>query len=400
MKKKLNILFVHEVSYLTKPIFEMHEFPELLEARGHKVSFIQFAEGYKFWQSKRSPQFQVISGRVHRDTHIKLSTPFQLGVPGLDRILAIFTFVPLLLKTLRIQPVDVIVNYAVPTYGVQTNFLAKRYKKPVVFRALDVSHKIRKSLFGPLIKATEKRVYRNSTLISANNPGLAKYSQTLALSAARAVTNLPPLDLAHFKKAEKNEALAKELGIAPNDKVIVYMGSFFYFSGLVDVIKQFSKANPQNIKLLLIGGGEQDQELRELVETLGLTDRVIFTGFIDYAELPEYFSIADVAINPMEAGLVSNTAFPHKVLQYVASSLPVVSTVLDGLKATFADAAGITWASSSSETLAKAIELSRSQNQIDVAIKAQTSFCNRVFGVESALNDFEHTLQESMRIAK
>jgi len=400
MQKKLNILFVHEVNYLTKPIFEMHEFPELLASRGHKVSFIHFAEGYKFWKSKRSPQLQAISGRVHKDTKINLLTPFQLGVPALDRIFAIFTFIPLLLKTLRTQPVDVIVNYAVPTYGVQTNFLAKQFKKPVVFRALDVSHKIRKSLFGPLIKAAEKNVYRNATLISANNPGLAKYSQTLATSAARAVTNLPPLDLAHFNKAAKNDALANELGIAPNEKVIVYMGSFFYFSGLVGVIEQFSKVNPQNTKLLLIGGGDQDQELRELVEKLGLTDRVIFTGFIDYARLPEYFSIAHVAINPMEPGLVSNSAFPHKVLQYVASSLPVVSTELDGLKATFADAAGITWASSSSETIVKAIKLSRNQNEIDVAIKAQTSFCNRVFGVESALNDFEHTLQESMRIAK
>lgn len=399
MQKKLNILFVHEVNYLTKPIFEMHEFPELLAARGHKVSFIHFAEGYKFWQSKRSPRSVVISGRVHKDATLKLLTPFQLGVPGLDRILAIFTFVPLLLRTLRTQPVDVIVNYAVPTYGVQTNFLAKRYKKPVVFRALDVSHKIRKSLFGPFIKAAEKSVYRSATLISANNPGLAKYSQLLANSSARAVTNLPPLDLAHFKKAKKNETLAKELGIAPNDKVIVYMGSFFYFSGLVGVIKQFSKVNPQNTKLLLIGGGEQAQELRELVENLGLTDRVIFTGFIDYAKLPEYFAIAHVAINPMEPGLVSHTAFPHKVLQYVASSLPVASTELVGLKATFADAAGITWAASSSETLAKAIELSCSQNQMHVAIKAQTNFCNRVFGVESALNDFEHTLQESIRVS-
>jgi glycosyltransferase involved in cell wall biosynthesis len=395
----VNILFVHEVNYLTKPIFEMHEFPELLVARGHKVSFIQFAEGYKFWNSKRSPTSQVIAGRVHKVTNIKLLTPFQLGIPGLDRILAIFSFVPLLLKTLRTQPVDVIVNFAVPTYGIQTNCIAKLYKKPVVFRALDVSHKIRNSLLGPLIKAAEKSVYRNATLISANNPGLAKYSQTLATNPARVVTNLPPLDLAHFRKAAKNDALAKELGIAPNDKVIVYMGSFFYFSGLVGVIKQFSKANPHNTKLMLIGGGDQNQELRTLVKKLGLTDRVIFTGFIDYAKLPEYFSIAHVAINPMEAGLVSNSAFPHKVLQYVASSLPVVSTELDGLKSTFADAAGITWASSPSETLMKAIALSRNQNEIDGAIKAQTSFCNRVFGVESALNDFEHTLQESIRVS-
>jgi glycosyltransferase involved in cell wall biosynthesis len=400
MQKKLNILFVHEVNYLTKPIFEMHEFPELLALRGHKVSFIQFAEGYKFWQSKRSPQSRVINGRVHSDAKLQLLTPFQLGLPGFDRILAIFTFFPLLKKVLSSQPVDVIINYAVPTFGVQTNALAKRYKKPVVFRALDVSHKIRKSIFGPLIKAAEKSVYRNATLISANNPGLAKYSQTLGASAARAVTNLPPLDLAHFKKTSADATLAISLGIDQGDRVIVYMGSFFYFSGLAQVIQAFAKTRPQKTKLLLIGGGEQDLELRQLVEKLGLSETVLFTGFIDYARLPEYFSIAHVAINPMEPGLVSNTAFPHKVLQYVAGGLPVVSTKLDGLKATFADAAGITWADSPESVFEKAVELIADSTAINSASTAQTIFCNRVFGIEAALNDFEHTLQESMRIAK
>lgn len=399
MQKKLNILFVHEVNYLTKPIFEMQEFPELLAARGHKVTFIQFAEGYKFWQSMRSPKSQIIPGRVHKDTKLSLLTPFQLGIPGLDRILAIFTFIPLLNKVLRTQLVDVIVNYAVPTYGIQTNFLAKQYKKPVVFRALDVSHKIRKSFFGPLIKALEVSVYRNSTLISANNPGLAKYSQSLGNRAARTIVNLPPLDLGHFNRAEPSQALASSLGIEPSDKVIVYMGSFFYFSGLRQVIQTFAKTKPEKTKLLLIGGGEKDHELRQLVEKYALGNHVIFTGFIDYSKLPEYFSIAHVAINPMEPGLVSNTAFPHKVLQYVAGGLPVVSTQLEGLKSIFGDASGITWASGPSDSLSKAIELCHDQARSESCANAQTVFSKRVFGLESAISNLEHSLFESIRIS-
>ena len=39
-----SLLFIHEVDYLQKPIFEMHEFPEGLAERGWSVHFIDFVE--------------------------------------------------------------------------------------------------------------------------------------------------------------------------------------------------------------------------------------------------------------------------------------------------------------------------------------------------------------------
>jgi glycosyltransferase involved in cell wall biosynthesis len=395
----LNILFVHEVDYLGKPVYEIHEFPELLALRGHKVIFIQFAEGYKFWRAKHAPQNILIHGKVHNKAKLLLLTPFQLGVPGLDRILAIFTFVPLLKRVLGNQSIDVIVNYAVPTFGLQTTAIAKRCKIPVVFRALDVSHKIRNTIFSPLIKESEKIVYRNSTLISANNVGLANYCKALGGPAVKAVTNFPPLDLGHFKDAGKTKGLARSLGIKQGDRVIVYMGNFFYFSGLAQVIQAFAQIRPENIKLLLIGGGEQDQELRHLVEKLGLGKDVLFTGFIDYRKLPEYFSIVQVAINPMEPSLVSNSALPQKVLQYIASGLPVVSTKLTGLRATFPDSAGITWVESPAEVLATAVDLCRDPRRISAAVRKQLSFCERNFGLENTVYDFENTLKLSIGLA-
>ena len=90
----LNLLFVHEVSYEKKPIFEMQEFPEHLAALGHKVTFLQFDEGYKFWRGKRQPTQKTIPGRVLSETSIKIVTPQQLGIPGLDRIYATLSVWP------------------------------------------------------------------------------------------------------------------------------------------------------------------------------------------------------------------------------------------------------------------------------------------------------------------
>ena len=41
----MKILFVHEVNWRKKPIYEIHDYPELLSLRGHEISFIDFPEG-------------------------------------------------------------------------------------------------------------------------------------------------------------------------------------------------------------------------------------------------------------------------------------------------------------------------------------------------------------------
>ena len=130
----------------------MHEFPELLASRGHQVNFLEFDEGQKFWHSDSTPRDEVLNGRVYAESTIRLSRPFQFGIPGLDRLLVMFTVVPQLQKLFRNNSFDAVVLLAVPTYGLQTLWFAKKYKVPVVFRALDVSHRIRSSILSPIIK--------------------------------------------------------------------------------------------------------------------------------------------------------------------------------------------------------------------------------------------------------
>lgn len=391
----MKILFVHEVSYRKKVIYEMHEFPELLSLRGHEVTFLEFDEGRKFWLAKQAPKRELISGRVLAQAKVDLVRPFQLGIPGLDRLLATLTVLPTLNSLLKRGNFDAVVLYAVPTYGLQTLWLAKKHKVPVVFRALDVSHKIRSSLLSPIIKWVEKLVYKKTELLSANNPAMAKYCDELSKRTGPTVVHFPPLDLSHFKNSSRDLALRSALGIAEGNRVIVYMGSFFYFSGLSSAVDEFAKVSKtsSNLKFLLVGGGEQDSELRQRVATLGLTEKVIFTGFVSYQELPRYLSIADVAVNTLEPTLVANVAFPNKVLQYMAAGLPVVSTKLDGLEQVFGERAGITWASDSKGVIQAASQLSQhTEGELGTVSQLQLGAMSEIFGVQSAVDKFEDTI--------
>jgi glycosyltransferase involved in cell wall biosynthesis len=187
----------------------------------------------------------------------------------------------------------------------------------------------------------------------------------------------------------------KSLGLDENHQVILYMGSFFYFSGLPEFVRVFSNESSNVQRLVLIGGGEQEQELRNLVSELGIAEKVIFTGFASFQDLPKYLAAADVAINTMHRSLVSNAAFPNKVIQYMASELPVVSTDLDGLRLTFGELPGLKLVQSPVEAFTAASEMLSKSNLRERGASNQETV-GRIFSKEGAVAAFESLLVKTV----
>jgi glycosyltransferase involved in cell wall biosynthesis len=389
----VRILFVHEVNYSSKVIYEMHEFPELLALAGHDVAFFHFPESPPIAARSMRTRKRVISGRAYPDAKITLITPPTLGGKSWERYAAPIANVPALRREIKRGGYDVIVLYAVPTTGWQSVYFARKYRVPLVFRALDVSHMIRSNVLSRLIKAAEKYVYRGATLLSANNPAMERYCVEVAGRIGPTVVNLPPVDLSHFATPSDVDRRS-ELGLTSEHKVLLYMGSFFAFSGLdvvvAGLVHEFNR-HPE-LRLVLVGGGELDARLRSLVSELGLADRVIFTGVVAYQDLPGYLAIADVAINPFLPQLVTNVALPHKVLQYLAAGAPTVSTSLEGLRAIVGDDAGVIWVDQPSDVASAATDLAYlSSGRVSPSIDEARQEVLRRFSKDAARASFEET---------
>ena len=348
---------MHEVNYLTKPIYEMHEFPEHLALNGHEIGFWHFPEGYSSREVRSLGWKRQVPGRVVAGTNLTLFTPPIAG-NLLGRLVSALLANYFARKTIEEFQPDLIVSFSVPTQGWQITSAAKKLSVPVMFRALDVSHKIRRGIFSKLIFRAESFVYRNVDWLSANNPAMLEYCQSMGADSSKSSVDWPPIDLDRFTQSRPGVDIKARLRIPEHRKIVLYMGSFFYFSGLPEVIKDFAKSGI-NEHLVLIGGGEQDAELRDLVENLGVEDRVTFTGFVDFDDLPGYLMLADVAINPMQPSLVADAAIPNKVIQYLASGLKVVSTRLRGLELTFGPSSYLHLVDTPEDVSGRALEICR-----------------------------------------
>ena len=125
------------------------------------------------------------------------------------------------------------------------------------------------------------------------------------------------------------------IGLQEDDFVMVFSGRVTAEKGIMQLIEAMTLLQDlPRIKLLVIGSsfyGNDDNEnsfakaLRE--KAAHLSDRIIFTGFIPYAQMPNYLQIADIAVIPS----VWDDPFPTTVLEAQAMGLPIISTRRGGI---------------------------------------------------------------------
>lgn len=113
----------------------------------------------------------------------------------------------------------------------------------------------------------------------------------------------------------------------PDGFVVSYVGAFGPHRGLETLIRALSET-PDEVSLLLVGAGskESDRRLRALAESEGVADRVTFTGWVDFADVPRYIAASDLATVPHRETGHTATTVPHKLFQYMALETPVLVT--------------------------------------------------------------------------
>lgn len=378
----MRILFIHEVGYLSKPIFEMHEFPELLALEGHDIYFLDFEEKGSF----RNPLPQRIMGRVYSNAQLTLQHSNMIGGGLISRAATAMLALPIVIASLIVARPHVVVTYSAPTLGWQAAGICRLLGIPSVFRSIDVLSEIRGGAFSKLVQLSENILLRLVGAVSTHNDSLGSYLKTLSRGKSLNVeVHLPPLVLPAPER-DFRRPTREELGFGDRDIVVVFMGTLFPFSGVLDLVREFLGSCLPSLRLLIMGDGALAPEINALIVGSENSDQIRYLGFVPHDMIWDYFEISDIAVNPFEKTLVTDAALPNKILQYQAAGLPVVSTDLMGARGLIGEENGVIWCSGLQEIMSKLQELSTDEPTRTRLSEESLAFVGREFGSSSKGN--------------
>lgn len=332
----MRILVVHEVDFVSKVVYEWQEFPEALSRAGHEVRVLDY-DTHSGWRDLREwglgPKRETVAWRLDASATFELLRMIGPPVPGIRRLYAAAASRSVLKRVIAESAPDAVLLYAVPTCGRATLRAAHSAGVPVVFRSIDILSELVPRVISAGVHLLERSVYRGCDRVLVANPCLREYVDSMTGRKAPASLVLSPVDTERFgpRPDEAREARIR-LGIAPDARVAVFVGSLFGFIGLdrlLDHWPRVTSAEPR-AHLLIVGGGPAEASLRARVAEAGLQASVTFTGMRPYDEIPALISAGDVGLCPFELLRVTRNVNPIKVMQYLSCGIPVVCTPLEG----------------------------------------------------------------------
>lgn len=130
---------------------------------------------------------------------------------------------------------------------------------------------------------------------------------------------------------EADPQLRRSLGL-DGATVLGFAGSFYRYEGLHLLLAALQGMAPRHpeLRVLLVGGGPQETQLRAQVTAAGLQDRVIFTGRVAHGEVHRYYELIDVLAYPRLPMRLTELVTPLKPLEAMAQGRMLVASDVGG----------------------------------------------------------------------
>ncbi len=173
----------------------------------------------------------------------------------------------------------------------------------------------------PILAATEGTAWNNAAMIVVRGTRHREHLERRGL----------PATLIRDGYAEQQDvpegavdALRRKLGLEGRF-VVGLMGSLVFSPRLGicygwDLVRALPRLADLPVTAVVIGDGNGREWLDGEARRLGVTDRLVFTGRIPYAEVPTYLRLFDVALSTQTNNLPGRVRTTGKVPEYMAAS--------------------------------------------------------------------------------
>jgi glycosyltransferase involved in cell wall biosynthesis len=302
------------LAYLGNPFHDsrMTNLPKSLKEDGCKVSIISFD-----WFISRKNYFDD-EVKVFKLTKGKISLFFYLSFAGI------------LIRELLKSDADIF--FAEDIYTLPFVFIIAKLKHArIYYNSREIYAFIgglrNRPYIQSLIRNIEKIFITKVDLVLTTGWMDSSYlEKTFEINNTLVIRNIPiyqiPTNKVDFRKV---------YGLNENTVVLLYQGVLLEGRGVPNILRSMTKL-PDTV-LIVVGDGEQKKNFINLAETLGVRDRVIFTGMISQNELINYTAGADIGLVLIEnISLSYYYALPTKLFEYIMAALPLLSSDLPQMK--------------------------------------------------------------------
>jgi glycosyltransferase involved in cell wall biosynthesis len=170
-----------------------------------------------------------------------------------------------------------------------------------------------------LLSAAERRVISAASRVVCSS-GLADYVLHQVPDARVRQWRYP----AYAERIDGYRALElrKELGLRPDQRVILYSGNFAAYQGIELLQEAFQRARKTRPELALVCVGATDKEFAERSGASAAEDQVFVLPRQPRTQIPVYMKLADFLVLPR----VAADNVPLKLFDYMASGTPIIAT--------------------------------------------------------------------------
>lgn len=272
------------------------------------------------------PSWESAPRRVARRLYLKLvsiSLPFNRTLSWIDYYWRSW-------KVIRDEPADVYHSHDLSSLPI--GYMAKRrtngklvYDSHELFTELASLRRLER----PLFRVVERYlINRADEVITVCQSAATILSEKYRIALPNVVMNCPPrVGLRHGATS----SLRQNAALADGVPIILYSGGFITGRALHNVVLSASYLNEG--KIVFLGWGSIEQELKALVRDKMLVDRVLFLEPVPPEEVVEYIASASLGVTSFQFTSLNNYyATPNKLFEYIHAGLPVVGSNFPELK--------------------------------------------------------------------
>ena len=189
------------------------------------------------------------------------------------------------------------------------------------------------SLKYRITRAMENRAVAQADAVFTICEGLRDDLVARGVPAGRIALSPNGVDMTLFgDPPPRDDALAHELDIEDGAPVIGFIGSFYDYEGLDDLVTAMPRLRAEcpAARLLLVGGGPMEDALRMQARESAAGDAILFTGRVPHEQVERYYSLIDVLAYPRKRSRLTDLVTPLKPLEAMAQGRIVAASDVGG----------------------------------------------------------------------